>query len=46
MYRTFGAAAKAAGVGRWIHISARNLAADSPVDYFRVKHRVENIVRD
>ena len=45
MYRTSGAAAKAAGVGRWVHISARDLAPDSPVDYFRVKHRVEAIVR-
>jgi len=46
MYRTLGAAAKAAGVDRWIHVSARNLAADSPVDYFRVKLRVDDIVRD
>jgi uncharacterized protein YbjT (DUF2867 family) len=46
MYKTLGAAAKAAGVSRWIHVSARNIAADSPVDYFRVKHRVESIVRD
>jgi len=46
MYRTLGAAAKASGVNRWVHISARNLAADSPVDYFRVKHRVEGVVRD
>jgi uncharacterized protein YbjT (DUF2867 family) len=46
MYRTSGAAAKAAGVSRWIHISARDLAADSVVDYFRVKHRVEGVVRD
>lgn len=46
MYRTLGAAANASGVRRWIHISARNIAADSPVDYFRVKHRVEGIVRD
>jgi uncharacterized protein YbjT (DUF2867 family) len=46
MYQTLGAAAKAAGVSRWIHVSARNIAADSPVDYFRVKHRVESIVRD
>ena len=45
MYRTLGDAAKAAGVRRWVHISARNLAADSPVDYFRVKHRVDEIVR-
>jgi NADH dehydrogenase len=46
MYRTLGAAATAAGVRRWIHISARNLAPDSVVDYFRVKHRVEAIVRE
>lgn len=46
MYRTLGAAAKAAAVSRWVHISARNLAPDSPVDYFRVKHRVEAIVRE
>jgi len=46
MYRTLVAAAKAAGVDRWIHVSARNLAADSPVDYFRVKLRVDDIVRD
>ena len=46
MYRTLGAAAKAAGVDQWIHVSARNLAADSPVDYFRVKLRVDDIVRD
>ena len=46
MYRTLGAAAKMAGVGRWVHISARGIAADSPVDYFRVKHRVEGVVRE
>ena len=46
MYRTLGAAAKDAGVSRWVHVSARNLAPDSPVDFFRVKHRVESIVRD
>lgn len=46
MHRTLGAAARAAGVSRWVHISARGIAADSPVDYFRVKHRVEGIVRD
>jgi len=46
MYRTLGAAAKAAGARRWVHISARGIAADSPVDFFRVKHAVESIVRD
>ncbi len=45
MYRTLGAAAKSAGVNRWIHMSARNIAADSVVDYFRVKVRVDDIVR-
>lgn len=45
MYRTLGDAAKAAGVRRWIHISARDIAADSIVDFFRVKVRVEEVVR-
>jgi uncharacterized protein YbjT (DUF2867 family) len=45
MYQTLGAAAKAAGVRRWIHVSARDIAADSPVDYFRVKVRVDAIVK-
>ena len=46
MYRTLGVAARSAAVTRWVHISARNLAPDSPVDFFRVKHRIEAIVRD
>lgn len=46
MYRTLGAAARAAGVRRWIHVSARDLTADSPVDYFRIKVRVEQIVKE
>jgi uncharacterized protein YbjT (DUF2867 family) len=46
MYRTLGASAKGAGVRRWIHVSARDLTADSLVDFFRVKLRVEGIVRD
>src|SRR5688572_20868744 len=45
MYRTLGAAAKAAGVSRWVHISARDITADSLVDFFRVKVRVEAIVQ-
>ena len=45
MYKTLGAAAKAAGVRRWIHVSARDITADSPVDFFRVKVRVEEIVK-
>lgn len=46
MYQTSGAAARAAGVRRWIHVSARDIAADSLVDYFRVKFRVEGIVKN
>ena len=45
MYKTLGAAAKAAGVRRWIHVSARDITADSMVDFFRVKVKVENIVK-
>lgn len=45
MYRTLGAAAKAAGVRRWIHVSARDITADSIVDFFRIKVRVEEIVK-
>jgi uncharacterized protein YbjT (DUF2867 family) len=46
MYRTLGASAKAAGVRRWIHVSARDITSDSPVDFFRIKLRVEQIVKD
>ena len=46
MYKTLGAAAKAAGVRRWVHVSARDLTADSVVDFFRVKLRVEGVVRN
>ena len=46
MYRTLGSAARDAGVRRWVHVSARDLTADSPVDFFRVKVRVEQIVRE
>lgn len=46
MYQTSGAAARDAGVRRWIHVSARDLTADSPVDYFRVKLRVEGVVKN
>ena len=45
MYETLGAAAKAAAVRRWIHISARDITADSLVDFFRVKVRVEGVVK-
>ena len=45
MYETLGAAAKAAAVRRWVHVSARDLTANSVVDFFRVKVRVEDIVK-
>jgi uncharacterized protein YbjT (DUF2867 family) len=32
------------GYGRLVHISAVGLTADSPVDYFRVKHQVDQII--
>jgi NADH dehydrogenase len=46
MYETLGAAARAARVRRWVHISARDLTADSVVDFFRVKLRVEEVVKN
>lgn len=45
MYQTLGEVATALRVPRIVHVSARNLEADSVVDYFRVKFRVEGIVR-
>ena len=45
MYQTLGAAARDAGVRRWIHVSARDITANSPVDFFRIKVRVEEIVK-
>jgi uncharacterized protein YbjT (DUF2867 family) len=44
-YRSLLAAAREAGVGRIVHVSAAHLTADSTVDYFRVKHQVEEVVR-
>ena len=44
-YRALLAAARDAGVGRIVHVSAAGLTADSIVDYFRVKHEVEEVVR-
>ena len=45
MYETLGAAARAAAVRRWVHVSARDITADSLVDFFRVKFNVEGIVK-
>lgn len=45
-HRNLCAAAKHAGVRRLFYVSAMGLSADSPVDYFRVKHEIEGIVRE
>ncbi|HEX6791799.1 MAG TPA: NAD(P)H-binding protein [Candidatus Krumholzibacteria bacterium] len=45
MYETLGAAARAAAARRWVHVSARDITADSLVDFFRVKLEVEGIVK-
>lgn len=39
------AAAREAGVRRFVFLSGRDMTADSPVDFFRVKHAIENVVR-
>lgn len=44
-YRTLAAAARAQGVGRWVHLSGAGIGADSIVDLFRVKHQVDEVVR-
>ena len=46
MYRTLGSAARDAGVRRWIHVSARDMSVDNPVDFFRVKARIDDILRN
>ena len=42
-YRTLAAAARHGGIARWLHVSARGLTADSIVDYFRVKARIDDL---
>jgi NADH dehydrogenase len=44
-YRALVAAAREAGVSRIVHTSAYGLTADSAVDYFRVKHQVDETIR-
>jgi uncharacterized protein YbjT (DUF2867 family) len=44
-YTALAAAAREAGVGRIVHTSAYGITADSPVDYFRVKFRVDEVIR-
>lgn len=44
-YRSLASAAHEARVARWVHLSARGISADSIVDYFRIKHQVDQVVR-
>lgn len=44
-YRNLCAAAREAGVDRLVNILARGIAADSSVDYFRVKFQVDEIIK-
>ncbi|HEX9166380.1 MAG TPA: NAD(P)H-binding protein, partial [Gemmatimonadales bacterium] len=44
-YRALVAAAREAGVTRIVHVSAYGLSADNPVDYFRVKYQVDEVIR-
>ena len=44
-YRTLAAAARAAAIERWTHVSVRGSAADSIVEFFRLKHQVDQVVR-
>ena len=43
-YRALVAAAREAGVTRIVHVSAYGLTADTPVDYFRVKYQVDEVI--
>lgn len=44
-HESLAAAALGAGVRRFVYLSACGLSADSPVDFFRTKHAVENVVQ-
>jgi uncharacterized protein YbjT (DUF2867 family) len=44
-YRSLLAAARAAGVERIVHTSAHGVSADLPVDFFRVKAAIDEVVR-
>lgn len=44
-YSALVAAAREAGVSRLVHVSAWGIAPGSPVDYFRVKHQVDEVIR-
>ena len=44
-YRALLEAARASGVRRIVHISAHGVTRESPVDYFRVKAEVDDLIR-
>jgi len=44
-YRNLLEAARAAGVARLVHTSSTHLRGDSPVDFFRVKVAVDELIR-
>jgi NADH dehydrogenase len=43
-YRTLSHAIVEAGVERWVHVSALGIGPNNPVDYFRVKHAVDEMI--
>lgn len=44
-HRNLCAAAREAGVQRLVNISAHGISANSPVDYFRVKFQVDEVIK-
>ena len=46
MYRCLAECARKDGVERWVHVSALGVGPDNPVDYFRIKHAVDGVVRE
>ena len=40
------AAARAAGVPRFVYVSAHGAREDHPIDFFRTKHEIEEVVKD
>jgi uncharacterized protein YbjT (DUF2867 family) len=44
-YTALAAAAREAGVSRVVHTSAYGITADNPVDYFRVKYQVDEVIK-
>jgi uncharacterized protein YbjT (DUF2867 family) len=44
-YQNLCAAARSAGVRRIVYLSYRGVVADAPVDFFRIKWRIEDAIR-